>query len=193
MSDTALSPEMVLVEQRLRKQWWELVRQYAAFDLVLRDHPGAFERSLRRISGVSPNHDVCASDEDASAPAVVLAAFIEFGRLDPASLAALGLIARERLRQLLHEGYSVDHDDQHDPAEFANASAAYALCAATPSLTPSTPPCWPWDILAFKPKAQDQDMVRAGALVVAGLAVAIRCGEADGLVDEDEDVAETGT
>ncbi|MFW5941910.1 MAG: hypothetical protein ACOC9X_04190 [bacterium] len=87
------------------------------------------------------------------------------------------LIARERLRQIHEEGYSADHDDQHDGEELAEAAAFYAI------------PEQYGDLLVFWPFGDDpvrrrKDRVRqlaiAGALIAAEIDRLLRAGAAAG-------------
>lgn len=99
------------------------------------------------------------------------------------------LIRRERIRQVEQEGYSTEHDDEHDDGELALAAACYA----TPDpmmrtvLFPTTRagqmdvhtfdevPCdWPWGVDDWKPSSKSKlpegrirDLVKAGALIAA--------------------------
>ena len=85
----------------------------------------------------------------------------------------IGLIAAERNRQISGEGWTVEHDDEHDAGELASAGAAYALNAAcvlypyngTPLEKP--PEFWMWDYKWWKPKDPFRDLARAGALIAA--------------------------
>lgn len=83
------------------------------------------------------------------------------------------LIAAERQRQISQEGWTPEHDDEHDPGELSSAGAAYALnaaCALWPlNGTPldDPPVCWIWDRKWWKPKDPLSDLVRAGALIAA--------------------------
>lgn len=94
----------------------------------------------------------------------------------------------ERRRQIEAEGWTPEHDDEHDSGELAAAGAAYALHAAD-HLNPysqgdggdEAPSCWPWhDGIAgrgegpektepawWKPSTPRRDMVKAGALILA--------------------------
>lgn len=84
-------------------------------------------------------------------------------------------VLAERRRQILVEGWDSGHDDEHDGGDLALAGAAYALNAAC-QLNPHSqhPPAaapyfWPdgWDAEYWKPKTARQDLVRAGALILA--------------------------
>lgn len=85
-------------------------------------------------------------------------------------------IVRERKRQVVVEGHTRLHDDQHDASEIANAAAAYCVSAALGIETPAPKTTqnysvlralWPWDAASFKPKTPRDDLVRAAALIVA--------------------------
>jgi hypothetical protein len=80
----------------------------------------------------------------------------------------------ERKRQVMAEGWSPQHDDEHDAGELAAAGAAYAFNAAD-QLYPHSqgdgnneqPIVWPWDSKWWKPKGPRRDLVRAAALLIA--------------------------
>lgn len=71
-------------------------------------------------------------------------------------------IANERLRQVIAEGWSAAHDDEHIRFELARAAAAYAASAAG-----RYPMYWPWDIAWLKPTNPRRDLIKAAALIVA--------------------------
>lgn len=105
-------------------------------------------------------------------------------------------IAAERRRQVLSEGWTVAHDDQHTDESLALAAACYAIpnghrrmrpeatgsysesrCAApvkdVPVQWPSSwHPCW------WNPKDRRRDLIRAAALLVAEIERLDRAGEA---------------
>lgn len=89
-------------------------------------------------------------------------------------MTGIELIAAERQRQIEQEGWTPDHDDEHDAGELAAAGAAYAINASD-QLHPYSqgdgcnqqPPCWPWSDEWWKPKDALSDLVRAGALIAA--------------------------
>lgn len=83
-------------------------------------------------------------------------------------------IVAERRRQVEVEGWTPEHDDaEHDAGEFAGAASAYALNAAcvlhplngTPMDQP--PESWTFERAWWKPKSPREDLVRAGALILA--------------------------
>ena len=91
-------------------------------------------------------------------------------------------VLAERKRQIRQEGWTTDHDDTHDDGHMAKAAACYAYVSTLPkSVRESleadpdfhgknlviTKRIWPWDWKWWKPKTRRQDLVRAGALIVA--------------------------
>ncbi len=106
-------------------------------------------------------------------------------------------IAKERLRQRVSEGWSPEHDDDHDSGQMALAAACYALFASLSEdaraaadlpegLTTSgrkikgwaaMRDLWPWDRKWWKPKTPIRDLERAGALIAAEIERRLRAGE----------------
>lgn len=82
---------------------------------------------------------------------------------------ALVLIQTERQRQINVEGWSPQHDDEHDDGEMARAAAIYYLNAKGECTVGADgiPLGWPWDAQWWKPKDPLRDLVRAGALFTA--------------------------
>lgn len=78
------------------------------------------------------------------------------------------LIAAERQRQIEKEGYTVDHDAEHDLAEIAFAAIAYLKFHTGCSRNVAVGD-WPWEEGYFKPTADDpvRNLVKAGALIAA--------------------------
>lgn len=91
-------------------------------------------------------------------------------------LQALIDVAYERRRQVEAEGWTPDHDDEHEAGEIAAAASAYALAAAD-VLNPMSmgdgdfandpPGMWPWDSDWWKPADPRRMLVKAGALILA--------------------------
>ncbi|WP_443698629.1 hypothetical protein [Pseudomonas sp.] len=89
---------------------------------------------------------------------------------------ALGDVAAERQRQLSVEGWTDQHDDEHDGGELAGAASAYALYAAN-ELHPHSqgdgnygeacPEVWPFNPNWWKPVDPRTALVKAGALILA--------------------------
>jgi hypothetical protein len=89
-------------------------------------------------------------------------------------LSGAGMIATERLRQKTQEGYSDEHDDEHEFGEIVEAAICYADHAAKRSFLGAkeyrdyeSPDEWPWEWSFWKPKTPIKDLVRAGALIAA--------------------------
>lgn len=80
--------------------------------------------------------------------------------------AAIAALA-ERQRQIQVEGWTAEHDDEHDDGQLAKAAAAYAL-AELVERSPM-PEFWPWQHEWWKPKGRWRNLVRAIALLLAEL------------------------
>ncbi|MBK1793405.1 hypothetical protein JHL21_02695 [Devosia sp. WQ 349] len=109
---------------------------------------------------------------EAAALRRVLTAAMGGGPARQASQAARDVLS-ERQRQMSAEGWATEHDDAHTNGELATAAGCYAL---GDKLTmrevdgPGTivaPVQWPWFGCWWKPKTRRQDLVRAGALIIA--------------------------
>jgi hypothetical protein len=101
-----------------------------------------------------------------------------------AALAVAGVMAQskasrdvitERERQKTVEGWTPDHDDDHDDDALSKAAACYALAGTNQdeslyihgSWKGLTDLFWPWDAEWWKPKDRRRNLVRAGALILA--------------------------
>lgn len=79
----------------------------------------------------------------------------------------------ERRRQIEQEGWTPEHDDEHARGELSYAAAAYAvevghlLSGMLPDASREPPFCWPWDKKWWKSRSVRQNLVKAGALVLA--------------------------
>lgn len=86
-------------------------------------------------------------------------------------MSALDDIGAERRRQMAGEGFSPSRDDGYRNGQLARAAAAYASFAGLPDswrvTYPGAPGLWPWSLEWWKPKSRRDDLVRAGALIVA--------------------------
>ena len=86
--------------------------------------------------------------------------------------ASLDVLA-ERQRQIDAEGWTPEHDDEHDEGEMALAGAAYAISGGITANTAQdwidseTPECWPWDESWWKRTTPRRDLVKAAALILA--------------------------
>ena len=76
-------------------------------------------------------------------------------------------VLAERVRQVDHEGWSPEYDDQHTLGELAAAAACY--CHPEPCMDDmrGVPFSWPWVRLWWKPTDRRRDLVKAGALILA--------------------------
>lgn len=95
----------------------------------------------------------------------------------PAAMTALHAVMAERHRQMMVEGWTAKHDDEHGDGAMALAAAAYAIAGSSDGrkvgdeLTPSiieriwrhTGWAWQW----WKPKDKRRNLVRAAALLLA--------------------------
>jgi hypothetical protein len=86
------------------------------------------------------------------------------------------LIAAERQRQIDVEGWTPEHDDQHENGELAIAAGTYALHAglttegdrhASDFGRGNPPGPWPWAPEWWKPSSPRRDLVKAAALLLA--------------------------
>lgn len=87
------------------------------------------------------------------------------------SQAARDLLA-ERVRQITHEGWTPEHDDEHDDGSMAQAAGCYALAAAgyytdASGEIESPESDWPWDEQWWKPTTPRRMLVKAGGLILA--------------------------
>jgi hypothetical protein len=101
-------------------------------------------------------------------------------------MTAIDDIAAERKRQIEEEGWTAEHDDQHDSGELAASAACYAISATPYDITnPANgifPYLWPvtWAKSWWKPTNRRRDLVKAGALIVAEIERLDRESERDG-------------
>lgn len=89
-------------------------------------------------------------------------------------MTALDDIAAERHRQISQEGWTPEHDDEHDTGEMSDAAAAYALRPVLRNILVGSytmdriiDRIWPWSREWWKPGDRRRDLVKAGALIVA--------------------------
>jgi predicted RNase H-like nuclease (RuvC/YqgF family) len=75
------------------------------------------------------------------------------------------MIAAERQRQMEVEGWTPEHDDQHEYGEMAAAAQCYL--EAKPHQFQHNIRRWPWHAKWWKPKDRISNLVRAGALIAA--------------------------
>ncbi len=73
-------------------------------------------------------------------------------------------VLAERRRQISAEGWTPEHDDEHDARQLAHAAACYAYPELTCIESVNT---WPWAPEWFKVRDHRSNLVRAGALILA--------------------------
>ena len=82
-------------------------------------------------------------------------------------------IAAERRRQVEAEGWTPQHDDEHDRADMAVAASCYAAFTAesdgfrAADRETTRPEAWPWAARWWKPTTRRRDLIKAAALLVA--------------------------
>lgn len=89
---------------------------------------------------------------------------------------AFAEVFKERFRQIIDEGYSVEHDDKHVNGEIAEAAACYIIppCDCGDFDCPAragVPKRWPWEPEAWKPTPNDREreLIKGLALGLAEL------------------------
>ena len=97
-----------------------------------------------------------------------LAALVEEVQLKGLTDAARDVLA-ERVRQVSIEGWTPEHDDQHDACEMAAVAAVYAVCDTPEQMWKvkyDGATLWPvgW---VFKPKTYRENLVCSAALLLA--------------------------
>ena len=106
-------------------------------------------------------------------------------------MTGIELIAVERQRQIAVEGWTPEHDDEHDAGQLSEAAACYADLAAyqgshVDSPIDKRPPMgWPWSPDWWKPSPDlIRNLVKAGALIAAEIDRLQRSHKEEGKVSE---------
>jgi len=89
-------------------------------------------------------------------------------------------IAVERRGQIEAEGWTPEHDDQHDDGEIAAAAVCYAVPPDLRDTRPGTiPDLWPFEDSSWEPTPDDRvrELVKAGALIAAEIDRLVRQAE----------------
>lgn len=99
------------------------------------------------------------------------------------------LIAAERQRQISEEGWTADHDNEHEDGEMAKAACCYAdhddICRRRYDESPHEH--WPWDEEWWKPSGNRiRDLTKAGALIAAEID---RLQRGSALDEQDDEIA----
>jgi hypothetical protein len=79
------------------------------------------------------------------------------------------LIAEERNRQIVQEGFDAAHDSQYRSGDLKNAAMCYVLADGPSAPMPQE---WRWGSKWWKPKDRRRNLVRAGALYLAAADIA---------------------
>lgn len=91
-------------------------------------------------------------------------------------------IQAERGRQIEVEGWSREHDAEHEPGHLLRAGVFYlwhGTVKAAPIQPNGAPMAWPWEPAWWKPKDRRSNLIRAGALMLAERdAIWVRIGHA---------------
>lgn len=84
-------------------------------------------------------------------------------------LDGVALIAAERKRQIEKEGWTQEHDDQHNNEALALAAVCYATPEWLRDYKRGIPVRWPWSSKWWKPRPDSRvrELVKAGALIAA--------------------------
>ncbi len=88
-------------------------------------------------------------------------------RTTPTETAASLDVLAERARQVSAEGWTPEHDDEHNDGSLARAAACYALHTEPVGNVGDYLRFWPWGGEAWKPRERRRNLVKAGALVLA--------------------------
>ena len=87
------------------------------------------------------------------------------------------LIAEERIKQVEKDGWTSEHDAEHNSGELVDAAVSY--CISSPDFeinignaytdVKAKIAIWPWSIKAWKPSPKNRirELVKAGALIAA--------------------------
>ena len=77
-------------------------------------------------------------------------------------------VLAERQRQIDVDGWTPEHNDKHKRNELGLAASLYAFHDNVRTLSITTIPVyWPWSDEWWKPKSYRENLVRAGALIIA--------------------------
>ena len=76
------------------------------------------------------------------------------------------LITEERQRQIVEEGWTAEHDDEHGASELARAATVYACPPRFRTIIQSSR-MWPWEWETYKPGNRISELVKAGSLIAA--------------------------
>lgn len=83
-------------------------------------------------------------------------------------MSGIELIASERQRQILSEGWSPEHDAHHVNGELRDAAICYAMVCDDNGAGENAVDIWPWERGWWKPSEDPiRNLAKAGALIAA--------------------------
>ncbi len=89
-------------------------------------------------------------------------------------------VLAERQRQIDVEGWTPKHDDEHYDGALSAAAACYLMHKNSRNpFKKDWFPFWPWGDTYWKPKSERENLVRAGALIIAEIERLDRQEDAD--------------
>jgi hypothetical protein len=86
----------------------------------------------------------------------------------------------ERQRQISVEGWTPEHDDEHDDGDMSAAAACYALHTEPIGNVGDYLRFWRWASSQWKPKDRRSNLVRAAALLLAEIERLDRAAKKEG-------------
>ena len=84
------------------------------------------------------------------------------------------LVTNERMRQIEEEGFGPEHDSCYENDELIRAAVCYTLAGSSYEILPLNPKTgvpflWPWSKEWWKPRSKRENLIRAGALIMAAI------------------------
>ncbi len=77
-------------------------------------------------------------------------------------------VLRERREHVTREGWTPEHDDDHDDDDLAQAAVCYAMPPRLRQLhKDEIPVLWPWDSRLWKKSSRRRMLVKAASLIIA--------------------------
>jgi hypothetical protein len=118
---------------------------------------------LERMEALWGRGEVDDDTRRAAKIACDFAAAVFAGQVTPAARDVLA----ERRRQIEVEGFTAERDDKYINCELARAAATYATCSHIEQLKLVGEQAWPWHPEWFKRSNYRDDLIKAGALILA--------------------------
>ena len=163
-NDEALSALLTHIQRGAVPEGWQMVPEVAS-DAMLRPFyecpPEELQLAWQAAVQIAKKQAKAVAPDQFRDAAKMMAEPAEV----PMTQAATDVLA-ERQRQISAEGWTPDHDDEHDDGSLAAAAACYALGGQAGEI----PAGWPqsWDDSWWRPSAGERrNLVKAGALILA--------------------------